>query len=130
MFLRLANHHNNLLLNHLFMSVHLDLWLWITFAHDFPNTSPDGNSNEWKLYHRILLALKCSYAGSPSRVFIAAFVTRRITLQIIWQPDPIRKMIIIFIFYYRYCNASTFEIETEWWISIWWRKFKYGHLSR
>ena len=142
MFLWLTNHHKNPWLNRLFISVQLNLWLWITFDHDFPNTSSDGNSNEWKLYHRTLLALNRSYAlpvtyscsrvrYSCSRVrspFMAAFVTRRITLQTRCQPDQIRKMIIIFIFYY--LNASTFEIDTEWWMSIWWRKFKYGHLSR
>ena len=139
MFLWLTNHHKNPLLNRLFMSVQLNLWLWITLDHDFPNTSPEGNSNEWKLYHRTLLALESSYAvfvypipmnffKFHENFFIAAFVTRRITPQIIWQPDPIRKMIIIFIFYY--FNGSTFKINVERWKSIWWWKFKYGHFSR
>ena len=67
----------------------------------------------YNLYHRTLLAFKSSYAPSVIYLpfFIAAFVTRRITLQMRWQPDPIKKMIIIFIFYHS--NVSTFKINVE-----------------
>ena len=155
MFLRLTNYHKSLLLNPLFMSVHLELvcsvcrskskfkfeiwtlenppdWKFqiLTDTHSKFGQDPDRirtvlsadvcvivlykmkipmYSNvflSWSMIHGTLRALKSSYAVIVSCPFFIAACFTRFTIKLIICFSQIRKMTLVFIFYFCYLNVS------------------------